>query len=94
MSVASTKLAKLEAQRAALDLRIRAASTKEKERRRREDTRGKIVLGGALLALFRSEPVIARALMPKLLQMIAGRDREQINCFKLHQLALAKGDDC
>lgn len=90
MNSPSDKLAKLEARRAALDLRIRIALAKEKERRRREDTRGKIVLGGALLALFRSEPVIARALTPKLLQMIVGRDREQV-CQLLQALPVSVG---
>ncbi len=47
--------AALEARRAKLDLRIRALATEERERRRREDTRAKIVLGGALLAFFRRD---------------------------------------
>lgn len=68
----------LEARRAKLDLRIRALASEERERRRREDTRGKIVLGGALLAFFRQEPVAAKALMPRLLPLIAERDREVI----------------
>jgi hypothetical protein len=68
----------LEARRAKLDLRIRALATEERERRRREDTRGKIVLGGALLAFFRKEPVAARALLPRLLPLIAERDREMV----------------
>jgi len=67
--------AALEARRARLDLRIRALATEERERRRREDTRGKIILGGALLAFFRKEPVAARALMPRLLQLVHERDR-------------------
>lgn len=67
-----------EARRAKLDLRIRALASEERERRRREDTRGKIVLGGALLAFFRQEPVAAKALMPRLLPLIAERDREVI----------------
>ena len=67
--------AALEARRAKLDLRIRALASEERERRRREDTRGKIVLGGALLVFFRKEPVAARALMPRLLPLIAERDR-------------------
>ena len=70
--------AALEARRAKLDLRIRALATEERERRRREDTRGKIVLGGALLAFFRKEPVAARALLPRLLPLIAERDREMV----------------
>lgn len=70
--------AALEARRAKLDLRIRALATEERERRRREDTRGKIVLGGALLAFFRKEPVAARALIPRLLPLIAERDREMV----------------
>lgn len=70
--------AALEALRAKLDLRIRALASEERERRRREDTRGKIVLGGALLAFFRQEPVAAKALMPRLLPLIAERDREVI----------------
>ena len=67
--------AALEARRAKLDLHIRALASEERERRRREDTRGKIVLGGALLVFFRKEPVAARALMPRLLPLIAERDR-------------------
>lgn len=70
--------AALEARCAKLDLRIRALASEERERRRREDTRGKIVLGGALLAFFRQEPVAAKALMPRLLPLIAERDREVI----------------
>ena len=66
--------AALEARRAKLDLRIRALAREERERRRREDTRGKIILGGALLAFFREEPVAAKALMPRLLPLIAERD--------------------
>lgn len=68
--------AALHARRAKLDLRIRALATEERERRRREDTRAKIVLGGALLAFFRKEPIAARALMPRLMPLIAERDRE------------------
>lgn len=68
----------LEARRAKLDLRIRALASEERERRRREDTRGKIILGGVLLAFFRKEPLAARALMPRLLPLIAERDREMI----------------
>ena len=68
----------LEARRAKIDLRIRALASEERERRRREDTRGKIVLGGALLAFFRQEPVAAKALMPRLLPLIADRDREMV----------------
>ena len=67
-----------EARRAKLDLRIHALASEERERRRREDTRGKIVLGGALLAFFRQEPVAAKALMPRLLPLIAERDREMV----------------
>ena len=70
--------AALEARRAKLDLRIRALATEERERRRREDTRGKIILGGALLAYFRTEPVAARAIMPRLMLLIAERDRELV----------------
>lgn len=70
--------AALEARRAKLDLRIRALATEERERRRREDTRGKIILGGALLAFFRKEPVAAKALMPRLLPLIAERDRHLV----------------
>ncbi len=70
--------AALEARRAQLDLRIRALATEERERRRREDTRAKIVLGGALLAFFRKEPIAAKALMPRLLPLIAERDREMV----------------
>lgn len=68
----------LEAQRAKLDLRIRALASEERGHRRREDTRAKIILGGALLAFFRREPVAARALMPRLLPMIAERDRDLV----------------
>lgn len=67
--------AALEARRAKIDLRIRALASEERERRRREDTRSKIILGGALLAFFRMEPVAAKALMPRLLPLIAERDR-------------------
>lgn len=74
----SERLASLEAQRAKLGLRIRALASDERERRRREDTRGKIVLGGALLAFFRREPVAARALMPRLMPLIAERDRDLV----------------
>lgn len=70
--------AALEARRAKLDLRIRALATEERERQRREDTRGKIILGGALLAYFRKEPVAARAIMPRLMPLIAERDRELV----------------
>jgi hypothetical protein len=70
--------AALEARRAKLDLRIHALASEERERRRRADTRGKIVLGGALLAFFRKEPVAAKALMPRLLPLIAERDREMV----------------
>lgn len=70
--------AALEARRAKLDLRIRALVSEERERRRREDTRGKIILGGALLAYFRAEPVAARAIMPRLMPLIAERDRELV----------------
>ena len=75
---AEERRAALEAQRARLDLRLRALASGERERRRREDTRAKIVLGGALLAFFRREPVAARALMPKLVLLIAQRDRDLI----------------
>lgn len=68
--------AALEARRAKIDLRLRALANEERERRRREDTRAKIILGGALLAFFRQEPVAAKALMPRLLPLIAERDRE------------------
>jgi hypothetical protein len=70
MNSPSDKLAKLDAQRAALELKIRAVLAKEKERSRREETRGKIVLGGAVLALFIS---------PRLLRMVANRDRERVS---------------
>lgn len=79
MNSPSDKLAKLDAQRAALELKIRAVLAKEKERSRREETRGKIVLEGAVLALFISEPVVARALTPRLLRMVANRDRERVS---------------
>lgn len=72
---AEERRAALEARRAKLDLRIRALASEERERRRREDTRAKIILGGALLAFFRQEPVAAKALMPRLLPLIAERDR-------------------
>lgn len=75
MNSPSDKLAKLEARRAALDLKIRAEETRERERRRREVTRAKIILGGALLALFRAEPVVARALAPRLLPLVSEHDR-------------------
>lgn len=75
MNSPSDKLAKLEAQRAALDLKIRAEVRQERERRRRETTRAKIILGGALIALFRAEPVAARALAPRLLPLVPERDR-------------------
>ena len=70
--------AALEARRAKLDLRIRALATEERERRRRGDSRAKIVLGGALLAFFRKEPFAAKAFMPRLLPLIAERDREMV----------------
>ena len=72
------KMAKLEARRARADLGIRALAAQERERRRREDARAKIILGGALLAFFRNEPIAARALMPRLLPLIAERDRELV----------------
>lgn len=71
-------MAKLEARRARADLGIRALAAQERERRRREDARAKIILGGALLAFFRNEPIAARALMPRLLPLIAERDRELV----------------
>lgn len=67
--------AALEAQRARLDLRIRALTAQERERRRREDTRSKIILGGALLAFLRREPSARRAFLPRLLPFIAERDK-------------------
>ena len=75
---AEERRAALEARRAKLDLRIRALASEERERRRREDTRAKIMLGGALLAYFRKEPIAARAPMPRLLPLIAERDREVV----------------
>jgi len=72
------KMAKLEARRARVDLGIRALAAQERERRRREDARAKIVLGGALLAFFRNEPIAARALTPRLMPLIVERDRELI----------------
>lgn len=75
MKLTHDKLAKLEARRAALDLRIRASIAEEKTRRRREDARGKLLLGMALLMFFRAEPVAARALSPRLLLLLAERDR-------------------
>ncbi|PKQ07867.1 MAG: hypothetical protein CVT72_01655 [Alphaproteobacteria bacterium HGW-Alphaproteobacteria-11] len=71
----------LEAQRARLDLRIRALTAQERERSRREDARAKIILGGALLAFFRREPVAARALVPRLLPLVAERDRDLVARF-------------
>lgn len=70
--------AALEARRARLDLRIRALASAERERRRREDARAKIILGGALLAFFRREPVAAKAFMPRLLPIITERDRHLV----------------
>ncbi len=75
---APNRLDRLRQRAAALDLRIRRAASEERERRRREDARSKIVIGGALLALLRAEPVAARALAPRLLPLIAERDRELI----------------
>lgn len=75
---ATKKMAKLEARRARADLGIRALVAQERERKRREDARAKILLGGALLALFRNEPIAARALTPRLLPLIAERDRELV----------------
>lgn len=74
----TNKMAKLEARRAKIDLGMRALATQERERRRREDARAKIILGGALLAFFRNEPIAARALTPRLLPLIAERDRELV----------------
>lgn len=75
---ATDKMAKLEARRARVDLGIRALVAQERERKRREDARAKIILGGALLAFFRNEPIAARALMPRLLPLITERDRELV----------------
>lgn len=72
------KKAELEARRAKIDLSIRALAAQERDRKRREDARAKILLGGALLAFFRHEPIAARALMPRLMPLIAERDRELI----------------
>lgn len=69
------KLTRLRQRAAALDLKIRRAAADERERRRREDVRSKIILGGALLAFLRAEPVAARALAPRLMPLVSERDR-------------------
>ncbi len=78
MNPASERVAHLEARRAGLDLKIRAIAAKEREQRRRQDTRGKIILGAALLAFLRGEPVAARAFLPRLLPLVAERDHATI----------------
>lgn len=73
--LSTERLADLSARKAKIDLNIRALTSQERERKRREDTRAKIILGGALLAFFRREPIASRALGPRLLSLIAERDR-------------------
>lgn len=93
MNSPSDKLAKLEAQRAALDLKIRAEVRQERERRRREDTRAKIIVGGAFIALLRSEPIMARALAPKLLPFVAKSDQAQVKALFANALGLSVSVD-
>lgn len=72
------RLAELTARQVKLDLNIRALAARERERRRRDDARAKIILGSALLVFFRREAIAERALMPRLLPLMAERDRELI----------------
>lgn len=74
MATVSDKMVRLEARRAALDLRIRAEATKSRERARREDARLKIIIGGALIALAKTDAVSARALADRVLPLISARD--------------------
>jgi hypothetical protein len=73
------RISQLEARRAQIDLRIRALATQERERRRRDDARAKIVLGGALLAFLRREPLASRAFLPRLLPLVAERDQALVS---------------
>lgn len=70
---------KLKARRAAIDLSLQRLAALEKEQRRRDETRAKIILGGALLALFRNEQIAARALTPRLLAIVKDTDKPLIN---------------
>lgn len=72
---ANDRLNRLRQRAAAIDLRIRRVAAEERERSRKEDARGKLLLGIALLAYMRTEPVAGRALAPRLLPLVAERDR-------------------
>ena len=87
----SENLERLEAQRTALDRRIQAEKSKAKERRRKEETRAKIILGGALLALIRSDPVAAKVLPARVLKLVDERDRGAIR--QVVQEIMPKPDD-
>lgn len=75
MNITLDRLAKLEARRATLDSKIRESLAQEKTRRRREDARAKLLLGAALLVFLRDEPTARRAFAPRLLPLVAERDR-------------------
>lgn len=67
---------KLKARRAAIDLSLQRLAALEKEQRRRDETRAKIILGGAILSFLRGNPIAALALQPRLLPFVNLRDRE------------------
>lgn len=87
------RVKKLEAQKAAIDLRLQRLAAYEKDRRRREDTRAKIILGAAVLAFLRRDPVAARAFQPRLLPLVAERDRSVVIRVLNHSMTLAKESD-
>ncbi|KAB7740724.1 hypothetical protein F2P47_06670 [Parvibaculum sedimenti] len=86
------RLEKLNARRAALDLKINRLVAVEKERRRREDTRMKIIIGGALIALAKRDAVSVKALADQMRPLIEERDRPALTAlFQADGWALLEG---
>lgn len=65
-----SKVEELEKKLAQAKARLNDAKNRERAAQRKADARRKVILGGALLALFREQPSIEAKLMPRLDRLI------------------------